>query len=83
VKQIIGKKFRMGLMDYTVTGDVSSLAPPAPLAAGTKKQATLLNAVGSSQLVPRRGLEPPTYRFTFVALSSLRGLYLHRIRAIQ
>jgi integrase len=34
---------------------------------------------GKSQLVPRRGLEPPTYRFRFVTVSSLPGLSLHHV----
>jgi hypothetical protein len=32
-----------------------------------------------TQVVPRRGLEPPTYRFRFVTVSRLPGLSLHHV----
>jgi len=34
-----------------------------------------------SELVPRRGLEPPTYGFRFVTVSRLPGLSLHHVSA--
>ena len=65
-----------GCQELTAENDDSSQVPDVAAVDAECHQESIS---GKSGLVPRRGLEPPTYGFRFVTVSRLPGLSLHHV----